>query len=97
MVIFTNPSLLTIIGVTENVYMQKDNYEQNGFLLATALNMKYLNVEKPDLFSEEKVTEIFEKYQVVESTSSKEDMPHIVIIVNESFADLQSIYPFVTK
>ena len=97
MVIFTNPSLLTIIGVTENVYMQKDNYEQNGFLLATALNMKYLNVEKPDLFSEEKVTEIFEKYQVVESTSNKEDMPHIVIIVNESFADLQSIYPFVTN
>ncbi len=80
------------IGIQENVYNQKTNYAENGWILSSMLNMRYIFVEKPQHFSERRVQEILNQYETQNETNIIEDIPNIVIILNESFADLQSLY-----
>lgn len=94
---FINSEILKTLGIRENVYNQKNNYMENGWFLASMMNMKYIRVEKPENYSEEKVQEILARYQTNMTSSSIEDAPNIVIVLNESFADLHEIYSLKTN
>ena len=94
---FVNSGILGILGIRENVYEQKVNYAENGWLLSSFMNMKYIRVEKPENYSEEKVQEILSSYQTNVTSNSIEEAPNIVIVLNESFADLHKIYSLETN
>ncbi len=91
-----NPAIIGSMGIRENVYEQKNNYMENGWCLASAMNLKYIHVEKPPNFSEEKIQKILKKYKA-DDEDAVEDTPNIVIILNESFADLESLYSLETN
>lgn len=83
-----NTETINKMKYKENVYMQKENYKANGWLLATRLNLKYIKIEKPEEFSESKVEQLLSDYE--ETLGKQQEQPHIVIILNESFSDIQS-------
>lgn len=95
--ISTNDSFVKSLGIVENEFEQVSNYAVNGWGLATALNLKYLKIDKPDEFSEDKIQEILSEYEVEEDSIEQEDLPNIIIILNESFADMQSVYQMETN
>gem|GEM_PF-122395 len=51
-------NLMQKIGITNNVWNQTSNYEQNGLVIAFTMNAQYMNVDKPGSYSEARVTEI---------------------------------------
>lgn len=46
------------IGVTNNVWNQTSNYEQNGLVIAFTMNAQYMNVDKPGSYSAQAVADI---------------------------------------
>lgn len=87
-----NDSFVKNLGIVEDVYQQVDNYAVNGWGLATTMNLKYVKIDRPEAFSERKVEEILSDYETESNPVEQEDLPNVVIILNESFADMQSLY-----
>jgi len=46
------------IGITNNVWNQTSNYEQNGLVIAFTMNAQYMNVDKPGSYSAQAVADI---------------------------------------
>ena len=46
------------MGITNNVWNQTSNYEQNGLVIAFTMNAQYMNVDRPDSYSAQAVTDI---------------------------------------
>lgn len=46
------------LGVVNNVWNQQSNYETNGLFVALTMNAQYMNVNKPEGYSEEAVEKI---------------------------------------
>jgi len=90
-----NPKNLIRLNVEENVYRQVENYQVNGWGLGTVLNLKYIYIEKPTNFSKAKIDEILSQFNEVDTTL--QDSSNIIIILNESFADLQKYYDIKTN
>ncbi|MCQ6276857.1 sulfatase-like hydrolase/transferase [Bacillus sp. V3B] len=66
------------------------NHDTNGFLLATLIDSKFLNIPKPDNYSKEAIEEIYKNIQ--EATDEKSTIskinPNIIFIMSEAFWDL---------
>lgn len=82
------------IGVqTENTVMesweQKGTY-RNGYILNFALGIRDSFVAKPEGYSQEVIAALENKYGTTIQESSEED-PTIIVIMNESFADLRIV------
>lgn len=62
----------------------------NGFILNFSLQLRETFVKKPEGYSSDKVQEIAEKYKESEedTTISTREEPDIIVIMDESFADL---------
>lgn len=73
----------------------------NGMAVTFAMDMEYLRVEKPDGYSVKKAQEILEEYEslsnYVDNTTATEDMPNIIVIMNEAFSDLSVLGEFTTN
>ena len=97
---------LHIMGETE--YTVTESWEQkgtyrNGYLLNFALSIRDSFIQKPETYSKEAVASIEKDYQDI--TASEDGIkPAIIVIMNESFADLnvlgnletnQPVMPFV--
>ena len=62
--------------------------------------MKYLNVKVPDGYDEDAVEAIFDEYKDVDTGISKtpeDELPSIIVIMNEAFSDLSVLGDFVTN
>lgn len=81
-------------GLCGNVdlWNQKKAYRDNGLIVNFLMNLKYLNVEKPDNYSLDKVNNIvsaFNKdYQQEIQEKINSNNPNIIVIMNETFSDL---------
>lgn len=64
------------------------NYKFDGYLVATCMDVRNNKVTKPDGYSEKRVEEILSD-NVKESDMQEEDLPNIILIMNESFSDLR--------
>ena len=98
-------------GLTLNAWDQNLTYTDTGILGGLFMNGKYLYTEEPEDYSVKKTEEIVEKYQAkaqlkqseqetdelltTEETDAKVE-PHIIAIMNESFADLSVLGDFYT-
>jgi len=51
-------NLMQKIGITNNVWNQTSNYEENGLVIAFTMNAQYMNVDKPASYSAEAVAGI---------------------------------------
>jgi phosphoglycerol transferase MdoB-like AlkP superfamily enzyme len=75
-------------------------YKRNGFIVSFLSNMKYLNVKVPDGYDEDAVEAIFDEYKDVDTGISKtpeDELPSIIVIMNEAFSDLSVLGDFVTN
>lgn len=64
------------------------NYKFDGYLVATCMDIRNNKVTKPDGYSEKRVEEILSEY-VAEKNRQEEDIPNVILIMNESFSDLR--------
>lgn len=77
---------------TVDLWNQKKAYKDNGFIVNFLMNIKYLEVEKPENYSLEKVDSIVSKLdldfkkEIEEKVNSNN--PNIIAIMNETFSDL---------
>lgn len=88
---------VTYIGVkTENTvtesWEQKGTY-RNGYILNFVLGVRDSFISKPDGYSEEAVQALEQEYPANENAGSEDD-PTIIVVMNESFADLGVISRF---
>lgn len=72
-------------------------YERNGFAVTFLMDLRYLSVEKPEGYSANEVKEILESYrdgyswesaEGNQSDTEKEELPNILVIMNEAFSDV---------
>ncbi len=75
--------------LNEYGFQYQENYECNGYLVASCIDIQNSRVEKPKGYSEEKVEEILQEYYPEHMETEVQDLPHIILILNESFADLR--------
>ncbi|MCD7738682.1 MAG: LTA synthase family protein [Lachnospiraceae bacterium] len=73
---------------TYSGFVEECTFSLNGYLVGSVLDTKRAGVTKPDGYSEEKVEEILADYEE-EEVSDIEDLPHIILIMNESFSELR--------
>lgn len=86
--------LFSYISVkTENMVMesweQKGTY-RNGYILNFALSIRDSFVSKPEGYSEEAIAALEDTYGAVAQEGSDDD-PTIIVVMNESFADLSKV------
>ena len=75
-------------------------YRENGYALSFVITWKNSIVEKPEGYSEEKVREITKNYvsdEAVKQTETTEKAPNVIVIMNESFSDLNVLGDFDTN
>lgn len=65
-------------------------YRMNGYLVTTCIEVNRYHIKKPEGYSVHKVEEILEEYaEQSEEGINTEEFPHMILILNESFADLR--------
>ena len=91
-VLFTNIAVKTDDTVMES-WEQKGTY-RNGYILNFALSIRDSFITKPEGYSDERLEELKKQYPAEDNTGSEED-PTIIVVMNESFADFNSVatYP----
>lgn len=70
-------------------------YYRNGYLVATCIEVRNSRIVPMEGYSVQRVEQILshaedeDKVRSGETAADKEDMPHVILIMNESFADLR--------
>lgn len=72
------------------------NYRNGGVLLTLVSELQYLTREKPEEYSVEKVQAIMEEVEAIPGNSMDTVPDNIILIMNESFADLEIINKIAT-
>lgn len=85
-----NISMFEKMGVRFDTWDKAAEYKKNGVLLSFMMNMKYLKAEKPEEYSIDKVEKEIAGISTVKEAGNGRK-PNIIMIMNESFADLQYI------
>ncbi len=83
----------TDFGMYPYLFTPKVVYSRNGFTVAFLSMLRYLNVSKPDGYSDEQlealkaISDTYAKEQN-EDINSDAEKPNIIVIMNEAFSDL---------
>lgn len=64
-------------------------YAYNGYLVATCIDIQKSRIVKPEGYSVEAAENILEKYRQEEVPADTEELPHVILIMNESLADIR--------
>lgn len=84
-----------VFGLDDILFTPNVLYRNNGFAVAFLANLQYLNVEKPNGYSAEEAQELADEIESGEQEANGgepgKNMPNIIVIMNEAFADL-SVY-----
>lgn len=76
---------------------QEYTYYFDGYLVGSMINIRYNRVSPPEGYSAKRVEEILEQYRGKNGESAgkdngqpgSEELPHIILIMNESYSDLR--------
>jgi len=71
-------------------------YKMNGFAVSFLMNLRYTTVEKPEGYSPEASEKIAEEF-ISDSISDASVKPNVIVIMNESFADMKTLCDFETN
>lgn len=70
----------------------------NGMAVTFAMDLAYVYVDKPDGYSVKEAEKILASYESTgNSGQEKEELPHIIAIMNEAFSDLAVLGDFTTS
>ena len=87
------------IGMNTETWLQKGTFK-NGYVLNFVLSARDSFVSEPDGYEVETITELENKYKNTQSNPIGENLtkePTIIVVMNESFADLSVIGEFKTN
>lgn len=69
------------------------SYKQNGFILSFFSTIKSMKVTEPDNYSVDNIENLISDVELAtENNTNSNDKPNIIAIMNESLADLASVY-----
>ncbi len=68
-------------------------YKMNGFAVSFIMNLRYTSVERPEGYDSESVNAIAGSYSS-DSVADAETTPNVIVIMNESFADMKALCDF---
>lgn len=83
-------------NVSVNSFNPSKNYNKNGALLSFMLTWTYCIVDKPAGYSPDVVRKLEESYPS-DAVSSDKDLPNVIVVMNEAFADLNADAPLQTS
>lgn len=72
------------------VYM----WQVNGLVLTWVMDMPFLTVEKPSGYDREEAEELLAEYEGDDEALNEEDMPNIIVVMDEAFSDLSVLGEF---
>lgn len=84
---------IPILGTHFTAWNQNRNYDDNGFVLGFLYNFQKLKLDEPDIYSNEKVVAIKNKYDAIaeEENMNRKSIDNndvnVIVILNESFYD----------
>jgi phosphoglycerol transferase MdoB-like AlkP superfamily enzyme len=61
------------------------------------MELKYINVDKPDNYSADNAEEIISRYEDIASANIPDNLPNIIVIMNEAFSDPAVLGDFETN
>jgi hypothetical protein len=64
-------------------------YSFDGYMVATCLDIKNSRITAPEGYSVAQVEELLQAAQDSDMQAAEEDLPHVILIMNESFSDLR--------
>ncbi len=91
------------ITIWPNVWEQDVGYRENGFLTSFIDNTRYMIIEKPKNYEYTNLGKTLiensnkESMQVMGQPKENKEKPHIIVIMDETFSDLQEISEFDTN
>ncbi len=94
-IIFSNAFMNLSISI--NTFRPIKSYKSNGALLTFTRSVRLMLVEKPDGYRAETVEEIAKDYESDHVSDADFKEPNVIVIMNEAFADLQSVGNFETN
>lgn len=69
----------------------------NGMLVTFAMNLEYIAVDRPADYHAEDAKETLETYESADAADNTEDLPNIIVIMDEAFSDLSVVGDFETN
>ena len=72
-------------------YFANGGSRDNGFILNFVLQMKSNKISKPEGYSTDTIESILQPYDVKDKGDSAEKKPDIIVIMDESFSDLNNV------
>ncbi|MBQ8640201.1 MAG: sulfatase-like hydrolase/transferase [Lachnospiraceae bacterium] len=73
-------------GVEDSLWIAKNTYKKNGFVLAFTMSLRFMSVSEPEGYEIADAEEILSS-QTTALTQLPEELPNVVVIMSETFSD----------
>lgn len=83
-----NDTVIEAAGLDTTLFTPNVLYRNNGLVGGFVGNIRFMTVEKPEGYSDTAVKEIAQDFITEETKTKKENLPNIIVIMNEAFSDL---------
>jgi phosphoglycerol transferase MdoB-like AlkP superfamily enzyme len=90
-------STISKYGMYDKLFTPSVMSKRDGTAVAFLMELKYINVDKPDNYSSEKAAEILSSYEEASEASIPDNLPNIIVIMNEAFSDPAVLGDFETN
>lgn len=104
-----NDNITAYLLTPTNLFTQWASYRDNGFTVTFLQNMQYIHIKKPSGYDAENLDQELQDFllsyknspdgssDLTDRTDSQAQMPHVIVIMNESFSDLSVLHDFETN
>lgn len=89
-------AVISDFGLYPYLFTPTTLYNCNGFTVSFLMNLRYTTVPRPDGYDTSALSAAEDEY-VSDAASDAEEMPNVIVIMNESFSDLSVIGDFTTN
>lgn len=92
------PSFPLYVDISTDNWELPVVYKREGFATALIVNCKQLIIPRPEGYDPERVREVLSEAEASAPPAAMAEPPvNILVVMNESFADLQALVPFATN
>lgn len=93
-------------GLDDILFTPNVLYRNNGFMVAFTVNLQYLQIDKPEGYGGEEYTQVLQNYMEEADAftaiasgngESENELPNVIVIMNEAFSDLAVLSDFETN
>lgn len=90
-----DPEIADKTSLDNTLFTPKYMFKTDGFFVAFIMDMRYLQIDAPDGYSTAKAKEILDSQDV--SDTLPDELPNIIVIMDECFSDLSVLGDFETN